>query len=131
MHSSGGFELFRLGEPTLRDGQRGMLFSLFIRGGEFVDQRPGGIENFQGDSAAGIFQEIIDDGARRRVLRGWFLRWKWSSGEGVIVDTECLRGRIKPKLVRMLGIRNLAQWSDVVQNPEGAAVRTDYQIVIV
>src|SRR6202035_3853663 len=89
------------------------------------------VNDLQRDGVGRRLEKIINDGADGRILSGWLLRGKWGAREGIIVDPNCRRRTVKPESIPLRGIGSLPQRSDVVQNPERAAVRCNNQILTV
>ncbi len=112
-----------LGNQRSAMGSGGCFSGCLIFRGESAHEFLLRIENLQRDIAGCRLEEIINHGAGGRVLGGWFLRRKRRAREGVVIDAKCWRGMVKPECIRLCGLGSLAQRSDVVQNPEGAAVR--------
>src|SRR5205085_1062396 len=76
-----------------------------------------------------LFQVVIDDGAVGRVLAGRFFLWQ--RGVGVLVPAYArsrLRG--KQRCFAGTGPCHLPQGRDVVEDPERAAMRAHYNIIV-
>ena len=82
-------------------------------------------------AGGGRFQEVIEDGACGRVRSNR----RFGRQRGIVIfaaaDADGVRGRVETRILIHGFLVPLAERRDVVENPEGAAVGGDDQIVAV
>jgi len=108
-----------------------MLLRMFIFRRKSADEFVLRVDNLQRDIGGSRVEEIIDHGAGGRVLGGWLLGWKWCAYERIVINAKRWRGLVEPECIRFCRLRRLPQGRDVVESPEGAAVRCNDEIVAV
>src|SRR5579872_6575900 len=88
-------------------------------------------DDFEGHVVGGFLKVIVDDRSVRWVLRRRFFGWQRRPGERIVVDPYSNSRLVEPCRLRVSCVAGLSQWRNVIENPERAAVSSDYEIVAV
>src|SRR5439155_12585284 len=132
MHSTSFLEDFGLREPTLRHGKKRVLLGFFVFRGEAAHQLLLRIEDFQPHGGSRRLKKVVNHCASRRIFSRRFFGRKRRPYKCVIIYADGRSGMVKPGTPSCFdGLGRLAEWGDVVENPEGATVRRDYQVIAV
>src|ERR1700723_1556691 len=87
------------------------------------------IEKLKRHAARWRLQEIVDGGAIWRILCRGFLGRQRRAYKIIIVDTDGSSGMIKECRLRLAGVGCLAQWRNVVENPEGTSMGSNHEVI--
>src|SRR5258708_21567250 len=131
MHSAIGGETLGRTHPIRRHMQlfrtgRGAFLSWKLTNATAI-----AVEDFELRVGSIRLQKVVKNGAIRGILPRWLFRRKWRVCVGISVVAVCGRGFEQENITLRDLTCDLPQWTDVVQNPERAAMGSYNNVVFV